>query len=276
MTYVFEDKLFGSIIKITLLNIDPHLADMIAFDAYDEGLRLQKIFNFFDSESELSTLNKKRKLVCSSDLIQVIKEALHFCSLTDGRYDISLGNLFRERKNHLSEHNSSCSYKDIFIENNIITLLHDDVMIDLSSIAKGYIVDKIVEYLQMRGVESGIVNGRGDIRVFGSCNEKIHIQHPRNTDDYIGSVNVKNESIATSGDYKQYNINYDTSHIINNNYFSSITVIADTLAFADLFATVLSVSEKFQVTKLLSFYPNLKVILVSKDLHIETHHVNLK
>ena len=62
------------------------------------GLRLQKIFNFYDSESELSILNAKRRLEVSDDLLKVIKKAIKFSLLTNGRYDISLGKNMLERK----------------------------------------------------------------------------------------------------------------------------------------------------------------------------------
>ena len=56
MDYEFSDRLFGDKIEITLYDIEPQLAKPIAEDAYREALRLQKIFNIYDDESELSLL----------------------------------------------------------------------------------------------------------------------------------------------------------------------------------------------------------------------------
>ena len=148
MDYEFSDKLFGDKIEITLYDIEPQLAKPIAEDAYREALRLQKIFNIYDDESELSLLNRTRKKACSEELLKVLKRALEYCKRTRGLYDISLGKLFLQRKGQGKGEKPRCTYKDIKIEGNEVLLEHEDVLIDLGSIAKGYIVDKVVDFLE--------------------------------------------------------------------------------------------------------------------------------
>ena len=41
-----------------------------------------------------------------------------------------------------------CTYRDIEVSGSKVRLNHEDVLIDLGSIAKGYIVDRIVEFLK--------------------------------------------------------------------------------------------------------------------------------
>jgi len=268
--YVFSDRLFGDEIVITVFGMYPEMADMISQDAYHEALRLQKIFNIYDKGSEISHLNRKRSLKCSSELVIVLQKALHFARNTDGLYDPTLGKLFLARKGQGPQANPDCSYREIEISGNRVKLLHEDVYLDLGSIAKGYIVDKVVEYLKERGAESGIVDGRGDIRAFG-CNATVDIQHPRDMDKIIASVSISDQAVATSGDYNQYMGSYKTPHILNSNRFSSVTVIASTLEEADLLATVISV--KGDPAGLLGKSKNLKVVAIGKDLRKKYYNI---
>ncbi len=273
MEYTFSDKLFGDRIEITIYDVDPVIAEVVAGDAYSEALRLQKIFNLYDKDSEISQLNRKREMECSGELLETIRKALEYCRVTGGRYDISQGSLFLSRKKNAAEDALSCSYKDIEISGNRISLLNNDAIIDLGSIAKGYIVDKVVEFISRQGVMSGMVNGRGDIRVFGDSEHTVDIQHPRARDRHIASIKVSDEAIATSGDYNQYSQSFDKSHLLNNRHFSSVTVIAKTLETADLLATVISVMDRGSAEKLLAQRKDVKAVTIDKSMQIRRYNI---
>ena len=51
-------------------------------------------------------------------------------------------------------------------------------VIDLGGIAKGFAVDMAVASLQVQGVEDGIVNAGGDLRVFGPSTHAVTMRHP--------------------------------------------------------------------------------------------------
>jgi len=264
----FKKKLFGENILITLYDVEESLAGAIFEEAYTEALRLQKIFNFYDKGSELSKLNLKRKLKVSSELLEVIKEAINISNATNGKYDISLGKLIQNRKKGENEENLNCSFKDIFIKGNEITLTNPDVLIDLGSIAKGYIVDSISEFLISKGILQGLVDGRGDIRVFGENEEIIGIQHPRENNRLISSIAVINKAVATSGDYNQYQSSFEKSHIINQKDAISITVVAENLMVADAYATALFVSNKREREKMLKKNKRIQAMVIDKKLNL--------
>ena len=44
------------------------------------------------------------------------------------------------------------SYEDIIIDGNLVKLGHPEVKVDLGSIAKGYIVDRLVVFLKAQGM----------------------------------------------------------------------------------------------------------------------------
>ena len=269
---IISKPLMGKEITFVLYDIEESLGQSIIEEAYDEALRLQKIFNFYDSSSELSILNKKREITASKELIGVLEKALSFCKKTNGTYDISLGKQINQRKSSQEIKKISCSYKDIEIENNKINLKHEDVLIDLGSIAKGYIADKLAEFIINQGVQSGLIDSRGDLIIFGEKTEVVGIQHPRDNKKIIRSFEFNNSAVATSGDYKQYYGSYDKSHIIGQQELVSVTVIAKNLTDADVFATAIFVMNKQDREKLIKENSEYKLFTIDKDLKEKTYN----
>lgn len=263
--------LFGKEVLIIVRDIEERLAGGLLEDAYQRGLKLQKVFDFFDKDSTLSLLNRKRKLKVPPELLKVLENALELCVKTEGRYDVSLGKQFMQRKKGEEVKPVGCTYKNITIEDGFVELTHPDAMIDLGSIAKGYIADEIAAFLESEGVVSGIIDARGDIRVFGDRNSVIEIQHPREIQKTIFSISLQNGGVATSGDYNQYDGAYDKSHILKSNEHISVTVLAPTLIEADGYATAIFVTPKDEITKLL-VDSRIKALCIDNNLGITTYN----
>jgi thiamine biosynthesis lipoprotein len=206
-----------------------------------EARRLQKIFDFFDASSELSMLNENRSLIVSRELSDAVAMCLPYCALTGGAYDISLGRQISQRKKGLTEMLAGCSYRDVRVTGNKITLKHPDAFLDLGSMAKGYIGDMLAVYLRKRGVKGAYLDLRGDMVYYGGI-ERIAIQHPRKKDEAIYSFEHPDAGIASSGDYRQHYGAFHNSHIINSKDLCSVTVIADTLAEAELLSSCIYVT----------------------------------
>jgi FAD:protein FMN transferase len=253
--------MLGGTVEITLYDFDEVMAETLFDDIYRELLRLQNIFNFYDDKSELSLLNKKRKMNVSNELLEVIKMAISFCKETDGAYDITKGREFLARKEGKKIICVACSYKDIKIIGNTIELLHEDAMIDLGSVAKGYIGDRIAEFIKVVGVKAGFVDLRGDMICFGNREELIEIMHPRNKDATIHPFKLKNMAVATSGDYLQYAKDFDECHILGKQDIISATVVAKTLAEADICATCVFVLGKDKAKDFLRKHKNMCIII---------------
>lgn len=262
----FTVKMFGREALIVLDDIDKDMGKSITDGACKVGLSLHRIFDFYDKDSELSQINRKRQLKVSKPLLEIIQKTLEFSHLTHGSYDITLGKSIIQRKKDGTSKSPGCSFNDIIIEGSLITLNNKNAMIDLGSIAKGYIADKMVEYLESEGVESGMIDARGDIRVFGPVERTIGIQHPRDKEQIIKYLNLKDESVATSGDYRQYRGTFENCHIINNKDLISVTAVAPTLAIADLFATVVFVAGKDNRERILEMHKYIKVLTIDKRL----------
>lgn len=264
----FNKKLFGGEIGIIVYNPPDKIKEIIE-GMYSEALRLQKIFNFFDPESELAILNKKRQMKVSKELLQVLKKSLKFAEFTGGRYDPALGKQILQRKERQNETNPDCSYKDLKISINKVTLRKPDVILDLGSIAKGYITDRLSEYLKVKGVKEFIINSRGDIAFSGNSEHVIGIQNPRNQLEALMKIRLKDQCVATSGDYMQFYGDFKKSHILNSANAISITVVAEKLEDADVIATALFVSDEKIRLEIINKYKKAKVLIVKKDLKCE-------
>lgn len=262
-------KLFGDYIEIVISSNDEKSAKNILKKAYKEGVRLQKIFNFYDRLSVLSKLNRKRKLACPEELLEVLKASLKLCEETKGLYDISQGRNFLRRKMGEKIEKIKSSYKDININGNVVELTDENILIDLGSVAKGYIADKIGEFLKKEGVNDFVIDARGDILISGKMNPAVRVQHPRKKDEFIMTIFPKNSGVATSGDYNQYVEVYDNSHILNKNDFISVTVVAETLMQADLYATVFSVIKKEDMKKIFQEKTKMGVMTIDKNMKKE-------
>ncbi len=256
--------LLGGALMIEAYDLDPTMEEALFDSLLYEGRRLEKIFNFFDPKSELNILNRKRQARVSPELREVLALALRLCLITQGAYDISLGRLFLARKHKKPLPKLNCSYKDISLEGDTMSLNHPDVLVDLGSIAKGYIVDKLVEAMREAGIERGFVDSRGDMRVFGGS-ETVEIQDPRDPKKTVVGFLLEESAVATSGDYHQFDGAFEQSHIINQKDLASVTVVAPSAVLADALATCAFVMGSAHTPLLLDQFPYVNVTTIHHD-----------
>jgi FAD:protein FMN transferase len=126
--------------------------------------------------------------------------------------------------------------------------------IDLSAIAKGHGVDRVVGVLNRLGAENVFVEIGGEVRVTGDKAGKswtVGIQMPDVAGEVVAAAYpIADKSIATSGDYRNFfeyeGVRY--SHTIDprtgwpiNHDLASVSVIADDCMTADGWATAINV-----------------------------------
>ncbi|KRB02494.1 FAD:protein FMN transferase [Lysobacter sp. Root690] len=130
-----------------------------------------------------------------------------------------------------------------------------DACIDLSSIAKGYGVDRVANWLLQQGVSDCLVEVGGELRGHGRKPDgsawRIAVEQPGGDDNEAAAViALDGLSIATSGDYRRY---FDDdgqryAHTLDPrsgrpiaNEVASVTVLHAQCMHADALATALSV-----------------------------------
>lgn len=121
--------------------------------------------------------------------------------------------------------------------------------IDLSSVGKGFAVDRVCERLRSIGLNDFVFALAGEVRAEGEW--PIVIEKPLSSvSTPERTVTINGRSIATSGNYRQFRETPEgiVSHIIDPRTrkpvirpFSSVTVIADDCATASAWATALFV-----------------------------------
>ena len=225
-------------------------------ETLNEAFRLiheyENIFSPTRAESALSKLNNTG-LSDNEALYELISESIVYCGSTDGRFDITIAPVsdmwslgYVPEKADIQNALTAVSYENITCETGTV-FLENNVRVDLGAAAKGYIADRVIEYLVSRNIKVAIVNLGGDIYALGDRNFKIGVQKPfAPQGEIIGFFSANNTAVVTSGIAQRYftadGVIYH--HVIDaltgepvNNGILSVTVLAPSALEADILAT---------------------------------------
>ena len=128
--------------------------------------KYDKLFSKSDEDSDISRINNAggEPVEVSEDTITLIKKGIYYSELSDGAFDITIGAVSNLWDFKSGEHNvpdkakvkeaaSHVNYKNISIQNNTVQLSDSKAAIDVGAIAKGYIADRLKDYLKDEGVK---------------------------------------------------------------------------------------------------------------------------
>ncbi|MCK5815322.1 MAG: FAD:protein FMN transferase [Flavobacteriaceae bacterium] len=173
-------------------------------------------------------------------------------------------------------------FEKVTLTNRKISKLYPEIYFDFNAIAKGYGIDMIGRFLESKNCDNYLVEIGGEVRARGKSSRnqfwKIGLENP-NTDGTrsIGNiVELNNESMATSGNYRKFKINKNGRkyvHTINPKtgyaYASdllSATVIAELdCADVDGYATAFMAMGFEKSVKFLQKHSELKAHLIYID-----------
>ncbi len=125
-------------------------------------------------------------------------------------------------------------------ENNEYKLLNG-AKVDFGAIGKGQLADIVKASLMSKGINSALINLGGNVMTLGAKpgdkNWVIAIQDPRgDIGSSLGTIEVKNKTVVTSGDYERYFINNGVRyhHIMDTgNGYPSKSTLAQTTIISD-------------------------------------------
>ena len=213
--------IMGTLVEITVSHADPQVIQAVTTQAFDEMKRLEQLLSTYLPDSEISQINRaagKEAVPVSLEVEEVIREGIFWSRQSDGAFDITVEPLVQlwdfDSENEvipgratLRKTASLVNYKDIEIFDHKVRLARPGMAINVNGLAKGYAVDRAVSILRSR-VPNGIVNAGGDLFAFGQKSKEspwtIGLQHPRKPQDLLAAFAVKNQAVATSGDYQRY------------------------------------------------------------------------
>ncbi|MBL7073412.1 MAG: FAD:protein FMN transferase [Candidatus Omnitrophica bacterium] len=257
---------------------------------------LEEKLSIFIEHSELNELNVSKKMKVTDDLFQLIARSIEVSRLTGGKFDITIAPILKKEgfyhdmpksiRDKIPENFDGVGWENVILKEDTKEIeLLSGAWIDLSGIAKGYIVDEMAEFFVSKGIVDFLINAGGDIYAGGTNRAKawkIGLRRPdsgsldeMNLSEYvILTLNVENMAVATSGDYENVIIasgeKTEISHIIDPRdarskrmISSSITVIAPTCTYADALATGMMVSGGKEALKLANTLLGIEVIAVT-------------
>lgn len=140
----------------------------------------EKKFSTTIETSEIYAMNHRkqgeREFTVSQDTAELIEKGLEYSRLSDGAFDITIEPLsrlwdFSGSDPHVPSEEAiwkellKVGYERVAVNGNTVVFADDLVSIDLGAIAKGYIADRMKEYLKEQGVESAILRKMESITI---------------------------------------------------------------------------------------------------------------
>ena len=285
---------FDTIITITLY-------DTKQYDLLDECFLLaEKYENMFSKTIEGSDVYKINHsngspVTVDNETIYLLEKAIFYAKLTNGAIDptiLPLSDLwdFGENdrvpyKDNIIEALSHVGYENIIIdkENSSVTLTDKNSGIDLGFIAKGYIADKMKEFLLSEGITSAIINLGGNVLTIGTkpdgTNYTLGIQAPFDMSFESSSLTVKvqDKSLVTSGVYERYFYQEDVlyHHILStetgypiNNGLWSVTILSDSSMEGDAYSTICMCLGLDDALTLIETTDGIEAMFITEDMEI--------
>ena len=144
-------------------------------------------------------------------------------------------------------------YRDISLNGNTLTFAKPGMQLELGAVAKGYIADRVKDFLLSKGITSALINLGGNILLVGEKPDgsafNVGIQKPFEDRDavVVAISELKDCSMVSSGIYERYF--YDETgnfyhHILNaetgypcNTDLLQVTIISKDSATGDALST---------------------------------------
>ena len=162
-----------------------------------------------------------------------------------------------------------------------IYLAKKGMEIDVGALAKGYIADRLVDYMKREGVASGLVNLGGNLIPVGPALNRpdyywrIGIQNPEETRGQSTlTLKIYNQSVVTSGIYeRKFTIDGQTYHHIFDQATgypvdtntASITIIADKSVDCEIWTTRLFGQEPDQIIETVNQIKGIEGIVITRS-----------
>lgn len=222
---------------------------------------------------------------------ELIARGLYYGELSQGRFDISIepaSSLWNFKAEEpalpeadvLAQAMQAVDYHKVHLDGKTVWMESEDMGLELGAIAKGYIADRMADYLREQGVKSAIIDLGGNIYALGAkpggSDWKIGVQSPfkERGNEVIGNLYVQNKSVVTSGIYERYFILNDIlyHHILSTetgypveNELSSVTIVSDLSVDGDGLSTTVFAMGLEEGLALIERLPGVEAVFITKD-----------
>lgn len=261
-------KLMGTTIDIAIFDkLSNNLMDKVELLLYEYNMR----FSSNDINSELMQINQKagiQEVIVHPELFELIELGKYHSLLPFGNFDMTIGPIVKlwkigfkdariPKKKEIEKALLLVNANDVILNRNkkSVYLAKKGMEIDLGALAKGYIADKIIDFLKEYNVEGALINLGGNVLVYGNNPKKekgewfVGLQDPKKSrHNHLGLIRIKNKSVVTSGNYervlkiddKSFHHIFDkkTGYPIDSN-MASITIVANSSVLCEVWSSQL-------------------------------------
>lgn len=286
-------KLMGSRFDITIVAKDSLTAEQYIDTVINEVSRIEYLISDWIPTTQVSAINRNAGIApvkVDKEVFELTKRALEFSRITNGSFDISFAAMDRIWKfdgsmtsmptaEAIKRSVSKVGYRNIILDSvrSTIFLKMEGMKIGFGALGEGYAADKCRELMLSKGIKAGIVNGSGDMSVWGKKPDgsdwNIGITNPMMKDELFAVVPLKDGAVTTSGSYEKFVVfnGKRYAHIINpaTGYpatgLTSVTVFGPSAEMCNGFSTSLMVLGKTAGLKLIARYPAYKCLMISDE-----------
>lgn len=256
-------------------------------EAFEIVNKYDSLLDYFDQSSEISLINAGKTEV-SEELFELISKNQYFSNITSGAFNPLMGSLITlwdinepeikdpPTADEITEALSHSNVADLVVSaNNEIMILDDQASLNLGASAKGFIADKLKEFLAENGVTRAIINLGGNVLLINETGEDftVGIDYPDNSVSLpLGTMELTNESIVTSGSYQRYFTDESGNiyhHILDpstgypvNNELNEVVVITENSLEADILSTSLFVMGLDEGMEFVKNYKNSNINVI--------------
>ncbi|NLP58514.1 FAD:protein FMN transferase [Lutibacter sp. B1] len=271
--------------------------DDVEFDTMIDSIikKVNNSLSTYISTSDISKINKGDTTIIVDEIFEeVFYKSEKIYQETNGMFDPTVGvlvNAWGFGPGDKIENLDSVKIKELlkYVGFNKVSLidkkvqkLYPEIYFDFNAIAKGSLVDDIGKLFEQSEIENYMVEIGGEIRARG-INDKgvpwrIAIENPNfdGTRSFATTIQLHNESIASSGNYRKYRIAEDGKkyvHTINtktgyaneSNLLSASVISKLDCADVDAYATALMAMGLEKSKEFLENHTELKAFLIFAD-----------
>ncbi|MBD5444252.1 MAG: FAD:protein FMN transferase [Lachnospiraceae bacterium] len=293
---------FDTIIQITIYDSGKE-------KCLDECMKLadkyEKLLSSTIEGSDIWNINHSngQPVVVSDETLILLEDALSYCDMTNGRIDLTIEAVselwdFHEEtgnenmqnrvpdKEKIEEALEHVDYRNLLINDSTVILKDPEASVTLGFIAKGFIADKIKEYLLSQNVKSAIINLGGNLLAVGSKPDgtpfQFGIQKPFDKQGaIIATLPVSDRSLVSSGIYERcfyqddvlyhHILNSSTGYPVQNNLLG-VTILSDSSMMGDALSTTCLVLGLDDGMALIESLDGVEAIFITDDY--ELHYSN--
>lgn len=218
----FPFRAMGSPCHIVLHARQYQLAQKVAEAVIADVETVESRYSRYRDNSLLNQVNRKaahKNGICVDDEMAGLLDYAKTChQQSDGLFDITSGVLgqawkFNTKQQKLPDPHlitrllESVGFEKLTWEKPHLRFNMPGMTLDFGGIAKEYAADRAVAICQNFGIQGGVVNFGGDLRIIGPHPDgspwEIGINHPRHPGLLLATLHLNQGAVTTSGDYER-------------------------------------------------------------------------